>query len=411
MSNSGSLGDDRPSEAVLDELLRMFQADDLTRGADIDLDSPEVEELLSGSTPRPRPEATSDTSSSSSPILIIEDDDLADVSYADEPESSEPDPHHRHDPVAQSFGPRDVNGKGSAGEGSASDEPESSEAKPSETTKTVFIDDDSKIGEIVGSAEGARRSGIEPKLRQRRAAVHKARGRRRLRWVVAVALVLVLVIAGLAVLGSSLFSIESVSVSNAVYSRDELRPIIDDLTGEPTLRADTGAFEESIERIPWVEEARVDTKFPDSASIEIRERVPAAAFLGGDSRFRVIDTEGRVLDVVNGQPVDFMLVRSENPPSPEAGEFTSAGFVAAAAMARALTPAVRPITEVIEVANDGSDVRLQLTGGTEVRLGSGDDLVDKLARLETVLDMDDDRLPARIDVSTDKVTVQETAAG
>ena len=390
MSNSGSLGDDRPSEAVLDELLRMFQVDDLTRGADIDLDSPEIEELLSGSTPRPR-------------LTNVDDEHHG--------------PHADDSHAGYRFGPQDVNDEKSAGEGSASDEPESSErserdqAESAAERQRVFIDDDSKLGEIVGSAEAARATGIEPKLRQRRAAVHKARGRKRLRWVVAVFAVLILVVAGLAVLGSSVFSIETVSVSDAVYSRDELQPIIDDLTGEPTLRADTGGFEERIERIPWVEEARVDTKFPDSASIEIRERVPAATFQGGDSRFRVIDSEGRVLDVVDGHPVDFMLVRSENPPSPEAGEFAPAGFVAAAAMARALTPSVRPITEVIDVANDGSDVRLALTGGTEVRLGSGDDLVDKLARLETVIDMDTDRLPARIDVSTDKVTVQETASG
>lgn len=381
MSNSGSLGDDRPSEAVLDELLRMFQVDDLTRGADIDLDSPEIEELLSGSTPRPR-------------LTNVDDEHHG--------------PHADDSHAGYRFGPQDVNDEKSAGEGSAS---ERDQAESAAERQRVFIDDDSKLGEIVGSAEAARATGIEPKLRQRRAAVHKARGRKRLRWVVAVFAVLILVVAGLAVLGSSVFSIETVSVSDAVYSRDELQPIIDDLTGEPTLRADTGGFEERIERIPWVEEARVDTKFPDSASIEIRERVPAATFQGGDSRFRVIDNEGRVLDVVDGQPVDFMLVRSENPPSPEAGEFAPAGFVAAAAMARALTPSVRPITEVIDVANDGSDVRLALTGGTEVRLGSGDDLVDKLARLETVIDMDTDRLPARIDVSTDKVTVQGTASG
>ncbi len=367
-----SLGDDRPSEAVLDELLHMFQADDLTRGADIDLDSPEVEELLSGSSPRPRPETN---------VLVIEEDDLPDVSFLDEDDVDDVDAAAGGAPAVAAERER------------------------------VFIDDDSKIGEIVGSAEAARASGIEPKLRQRRTAVRKAQGRKRLRWVFAVVVVLALLVAGLAVLGSSLFSIENVSVSDAVYSREQLQPIVDDLMGAPTLRADTHAFEERIELIPWVEEARVETKFPDSASIEIRERMPAAAFQGGDSRFRVIDTEGRVLDVVDGQPVEFMLVRSANPPSPEAGEFTPSGFVAAAAMARALTPSVRPITEMIDVANDGSDVRLHLVGGTEVRLGSGDDLVDKLARLETVIDMDSERLPARIDVSTDKVSVQETASG
>ncbi|MEJ7721215.1 MAG: hypothetical protein WKF58_12590 [Ilumatobacteraceae bacterium] len=50
-------GDDRPSKAVLDELLSMFEADDYTSGKDIDLTSPEVEALLSGGTSRPTPRA------------------------------------------------------------------------------------------------------------------------------------------------------------------------------------------------------------------------------------------------------------------------------------------------------------------------------------------------------------------
>lgn len=396
VSDSGSPGrgrggDDRPSEAVLDELLRMFQVDDYSRGADIDLDSPEVEELLTPSAPRPRPTVstsgqrgtgnqpqsgvTSEATPRAPDVVVI--DDLADVPYV-------------HDVV--------------------DDDADAGTAFPGELQR-VFIDDDSKLGEVVGSAEAARAIGIEPRLRQRRAAVRKAKGRKRLRWAVAAVAAVLVVVGALAALGSSMFSIDDVSVSNAVYSRDELAPIVDDLTGEPTLRADTAAFEERIEGIPWVDEARVDTKFPDSASIEIRERVPAATFRGGDGRFRVIDSEGRVLDVIDGQPVHLMLVHSENPPNPEPGEFTPAGFVAAAAMAQALTPSVRPVTEVIEVANDGSDVRLRLAGGTEVRLGAGDDLVDKLARLETIIDLDPQRLPARIDVSTDQVTVQQTATG
>jgi len=57
------------------------------------------------------------------------------------------------------------------------------------------------------------------------------------------------------------------------------------------------------------------------------------------------------------------------------------------------------------VAADGSDVRLLLEGGTEVMLGDGQFLVDKLVRLETVIGNETGDLPSRIDVSTDEVTV------
>ena len=357
----GPLGDDRPSEAVLDELLAMFQADDRADGADIDLESPEVDELLSG------PKFT-----------VVDEDELPDVSYLDEL------------PV-EDDGDRSVE-----------------DAKHPGGKEPVFIDDDSKLAEVVGSAEAARATGIEPKLRQRRAAVRKAQGPRRLRWVLLAVAVLVLVIGGLAVLGSPLFAIEDIEVSNAVYSREALAPIVEDMEGEPTLRLDTGAFEERIERIPWVEDARIRTGFPDSASIEIRERRPAATFRGADGAFRVIDDDGRVLDVVGGQPADLLLVRSDDPPDTPAGDVAPDGFTVAATMAGALTPSVRPATESVDVANDGSDVRLRLVGGTEVLFGPGEDLADKLVRLETVIDMVSERPPARIDVSTEDVTVQES---
>ncbi|MEJ7721214.1 MAG: FtsQ-type POTRA domain-containing protein [Ilumatobacteraceae bacterium] len=261
---------------------------------------------------------------------------------------------------------------------------------------------------MVGSAEAARASGIEPKLRERRDSVRKAHGRRRLRWVALAVFVVLVVVAGLAVLGSSWFSIKEVDVGGAVYSRDELAPIIADIEGTPVLRLDTGGYEDRIREIPWVEDVRVTTHFPDRAAIEVRERVPVATFAGGDGRFRVIDREGRVLDMVDGQPADFLFVRSDEPPNTGLSDYAPPGFVGAASIATAFTPSVAPLVEVVEVANDGSDLRLALTGGTEVRLGDTQNLADKLVRLETVIDGRVGALPARIDVATSDVTTSES---
>jgi cell division protein FtsQ len=288
------------------------------------------------------------------------------------------------------------------------DSPDPAVAAGREGRNPVFIDDDSKSFEVVGSAEAARASGIEPKLRERRDAVRKAHGRRRLRWVALAVFVVLVVVAGLAVLGSSWFSIKEVDVGGAVYSRDELAPIIADIEGTPVLRLDTGGYEDRIREIPWVEDVRVTTHFPDRAKIEVRERVPVATFAGGDGRFRVIDREGRVLDMVDGQPADFLFVRSDEPPNTGLSDYAPPGFVGAASIATAFTPSVAPLVEVVEVANDGSDLRLALTGGTEVRLGDTQNLADKLVRLETVIDGRVGALPARIDVATSDVTTSES---
>jgi len=377
--------DERPSDAVLDELLRAFAADDPSAGADIDLDSPEVEALLTGDLSRPTP-APEPADTPEAPVIAtsaaspepVESEAVTDQPIKISAEDDPPDPIY-------------VEG----------------DLEPAAATTTVFIDDGTgDIGEIIGSAEAERATGIEPKLRQRRIAVRRAEGRKRLRWVALAVAVVVVLVAGFAVLGSSLFSIDDVSLTGAVNSRgDALDAIVADLEGEAVLRVDTDEFERRIEAIPWVERARVTTSFPSAASIEIRERRPTATFQGADGRFRVIDVEGRVLDVLDGQPVEYVLVSTDEPPDTRPGEYAPAGFAAAGLVARVLTPTVRPLVDSIVVAADGSDVRLLLDGGTEVLLGDSQFPVDKLVRLETVINTEGDDLPARIDVSTDEVTV------
>jgi cell division protein FtsQ len=270
----------------------------------------------------------------------------------------------------------------------------------------VFIDDTAvTMGETISLADAAAATRIEPRLRERRIAVKRAAGRRRLRWVLIGTGVLAVIIAVLAVLGSSLFAIDRVRVDGAVYTDEAaLQAVIEDLEGTPVLRADTDAAERRLEAIPWVASARVTTQFPHQATIELRERTPVATYQGPDGRFRVIDIEARVLDVVDGQPVDFLVITSPDAPNLDAGRFAPQGFVAAANLIQALTPELRALAESVSVTGNGSDLRMMLTEGREVRFGPGRDLVTKLVRLQTRLDQVDAGGFRYIDVSTDEVT-------
>ncbi len=119
----------------------------------------------------------------------------------------------------------------------------------------------------------------------------------------------VVAIGVLAVLGSSWFAVDQVTVTGNVYTEQQaLDAVIDDLTGTPVLLVDIDAVEAQIEAIPWVEDARVRTSFPDAATIEIRERTPVAAMMGADGQARVIDVDGRVLGLVDGQPVALVWI-------------------------------------------------------------------------------------------------------
>jgi cell division protein FtsQ len=295
------------------------------------------------------------------------------------------------------------------------------------TGGTLFIDDDGSEDAVAPKEASTR--GIEPRLRQRRIGVRRAESRRRLRWVAIGAAVLVVVLAVLAVLGSSLFAVDDVDVSGNVYTNpDRLQAVVDDLMGTPVLLVDTTAAEASLEAIPWVEDARVRTSFPNSASIEIRERTPLVTMSGTDGLSRILDRDGRVLDSIEGVPVALVWISGPGTLDTPVGGTAPIGYSAAASLVTKLTPNIRSRVESMMVTPDGSDLVLILSGAEtavegpdgpiqdppvqnppiEVRFGSAigdDEQIAKLVRLERKLeDVGSDPVSV-IDVSTAEVTV------
>lgn len=284
-------------------------------------------------------------------------------------------------------------------------------ADPDPSSGPVFIDDDGSSDAVL--PKDATTPGIEPRLRQRRIGVRRAASRKRLWWLLAIVVVLLAVLAGLAVLGSSLFAVDQVTVTGNVYTDpDALAAIVDELEGTPTLLVDTQDVERQLEEIPWVQAARVRTAFPNRASIELRERTPIAAVPGTDGLSRVLDADGRILAVIEGQPVALVWISGPGALDAPAGEFAPIGYQAAAALVPKLTPTVRGQLDSMMVTADGADLVLLLdrTGGPlEVRFGSaiGENAqIEKLVRLERALEDIGDRPATVVDVSTAEVTVR-----
>jgi cell division protein FtsQ len=207
-----------------------------------------------------------------------------------------------------------------------------------------------------------------------------------------------------------------------------LQAVIDELQGEPVLLVDTLAAERELESIPWIERAFVSTDFPDRVIIDIRERLPLATFQGSDTRYRVIDRDGRVLSVLDGRPTDYMLLTGPAPDT-EAGDLAGAPFAAAAQMVSALPAEIRALTTTASVDATTGDLGLMMmppapvvtgedgqttvpsTGEPfdeddliEVRIGSSVGLDGKLARLLQLIRDGLDGV-VRIDVSTNEVSV------
>ena len=278
------------------------------------------------------------------------------------------------------------------------------------TGTRIVIGDELEASGAFDAVEVPSRS-MDPRLRARRVAVKRAQGRKRLLWVAAIGGVVLVVVAVLAVFASSLFSVEVIDVQGAVYSQarygEQFQRVIDEMQGDPVLLVDTRRAERELESIPWVERAFVRTDFPDRVVIDIRERRPLATYQGSDERYRVIDADGRVLDVLVGRPVDYMLLSGVGPDL-EPGSMSGTQFAEAAQMVGALPAELRAITESASVDATTGDLGLQLAGGVSVRIGTFDRLDAKLARL---LQQVRDGLDGigRLDVSTDEVI--ETPAG
>lgn len=272
----------------------------------------------------------------------------------------------------------------------------------------VFIDDDVAADALTPESDRDLRRGIEPRMRERRVAVKRAQGRKRLKWAAALAAIVLVGVGGLATVGSSLFAIraDQLTVTGNVYTDPErLQAVVDDLVGTPVLVADTQRAERELEAIPWVDDAKVTTDFPHAAAIEIRERRPIATYQGPDGRFRVLDREGRVLDVLEKYPFAYVLIEGPDPIDLDPADFAPQGYQAAAELAKNLTGSVRGRVDHIEVTADGSRLSMLLDDGSEVRFGEARDLFAKLVRLETVLTLNPDREPGPIDVSTDQTTL------
>ncbi|PIE32842.1 MAG: hypothetical protein CSA55_02800 [Ilumatobacter coccineus] len=272
----------------------------------------------------------------------------------------------------------------------------------------VQITDDDLDDPIVAESARDARRGMEPRLKDRRAAVRRARLKKKL-WVIGAAVgAIVIAVVVLALLGSSLFAIRSeqvVVIGNTYTDPGRLQSVIDDLVGTPALLVDTDRVEDQLEAIPWVGEAQVDVHFPHAATIDLAERIAVATYVGDDGRYRVLDPTGRVLDVIDGYPFAYLLIDGPDRVDLEPGQTTPPGFASAANLARNLTPSIRDRVDRIEAELDGSRLVLILDDGTEVMFGEARDLLVKLIRLETLLRLSPERVTGMIDVSTDEVTL------
>lgn len=220
---------------------------------------------------------------------------------------------------------------------------------------------------------------LDPRVRDRAAAGRRA-GRRHLRVVIAIGVLLVLLAVAWGVSISPLLDVDHVTVRG--IDRVTAAQVEDAggiRRGDAMAWLDTGRAVRGIEALPFVERATVTRAWPDTVRITVAERRPVA-WLDGPGGKVVVDGTGRVLESVASPPQGMpQLAGTKLVPAPGA----TVAPVTGARVAAGLSGLVAGGTQSVTVTDAG--VTLQLVSGPEIRLGDATQVGVKLRAALAVL--------------------------
>ncbi len=223
---------------------------------------------------------------------------------------------------------------------------------------------------------------VHPRVWQRRVAVLREQGRRRLRWVVAGVAVLVVLCVALLVLHTPLLALRNATVRGAQHTGTQAvlaeAGLLDD---PPLIDVDPSTVAARVERLPWVAHAVVVRHWPDSVTITVTERVALGSMTRPGGGVAVVDASGRVLAWQSMPPPGLVLVApvTPGPPGTVLASAARPALQVAAALPVSLAGRVRDVS-----ANAGGMVTLDLGGGVSASLGSTAELPAKLTAVASV---------------------------
>lgn len=236
---------------------------------------------------------------------------------------------------------------------------------------------------------------MDPRIRERRIEVKREMGRRRLRWLTVVAIVVCVAGATYLLVNSALLDVDHIPVRGAQHvSAHDVQVASGVHTGDPLLLVDTATVAHRLEKMPWVEHATVTKSMPNTLRIAVTEYEPAAyARVGRD--IVLLASNGRALARVKSVPAGVVEIRGVRV-APANGELLSPPE--AAHLTATLPDALAKQVKAVDVSGVG--VSLVLASGGELRLGAPTDIDAKAAAGLAVLAHNGTAPFAFIDVST-----------
>ncbi len=281
--------------------------------------------------------------------------------------------------------------------------------EPSESWVESTPDDErSEGGEGAGGETESESGGVDPRIRARRIAIRRAAGRRRLRRLLVVVGAGVACLLAWVVTRTPLLDVDRVAVVGATRTPPEA---IVDAARVPPREAmtdvDLAAVERRVDDLPWVAAVDATRHWPGTVVVRVEERQPVAVAPAEEGGWAVLSADGRVMEVVAEPPAGLVTLADVDGVT-EAGGALPPATLDALAVARLLPSAL--LTRVAAVVPTGGgeqsgereaapvEIELRLQPVGVVRLGSLDQLADKILAAAAVLGETSEWCVAELDV-------------
>ncbi len=199
------------------------------------------------------------------------------------------------------------------------------------------------------------------------------------------------------------FRVSNVDISGLVkIPRETIMNAVQDEMGNHILRVDKQAVEERIQKITYVADVTVQTKFPNRLEINIKETtmVGYIRFTGGiigiDGNGKVVETaqeQNESIPVVEGIKVKTFVV-GESLAVSEEEKLKVALTCLNAIQSNGLTSTIAKVD-----VNNLQEILLQTSGQVTAKCGSKDQLEYKIAMFSSVLPQINLQVPGTVDLS------------
>ena len=224
---------------------------------------------------------------------------------------------------------------------------------------------------------------IDPRFRERLIEVRRSEGRRRLRVLIVLTGFLFLALLAFGLSRSPLLNVDHVRVTGAVRTTPaELMAASGIHKGMPMIDVDAGDAAARLHIVPWILRAHVERHWPGTVTIAVVERMPVAV-APAKAGFATVDATGRVV-ATTAAPAPLLPILLGLPPAGPPATRLGGRAADLLAVTQAMPPEVRQRVAGVAAA-DGGQVDLRLAPSGVIRLGTPDQLAEKMLATQTVL--------------------------